>query len=401
MRLSDSVSGGISFLIKFITLLIGLVLVKTQLDYLGIAHFGKWTNVATLMGVALILDPGKANAIRKEISLKGISESKKSFIGVIYYYRNLAFLLLILIAIFWQNILSVDYLKYVVIFLPFIFLFKIVNVIFLSTQKSYVIYLIELAIILSQLILWVYILQIGSETLILYHFFIPVLIYFFVIVYQCKLIDINFLSLVLSVNKNYLRSDPSHKRYFYMQLWYVVSVYGPLWFVYFAQRQPDQFGFTYKMYLILYGLSMAIISPLWSRISENILKDKSYQLKFFKKTVLFSVVITIIWMITTPVHFMVLSKIETDFVPGKLDLAISFQFAILSLIQVPIVFMAGGGLQKAQSSLILTSVLMFLLILTSVFIKIELLFTYVLIDVSLIIVYFTLLRNAYKGIKIR
>ena len=42
MRLSDSLSAAISLLIKFITLLTGLVLVKTQLDFFGVAHFGKW-----------------------------------------------------------------------------------------------------------------------------------------------------------------------------------------------------------------------------------------------------------------------------------------------------------------------------------------------------------------------
>lgn len=399
MKLSDSAAGGFSALLKLITLLFGLILVKIQLNYLGIINFGRWTNVATLMSIALLFDPGRANSIRKEISVHGLNNSKESIIDVIAYYRNISLILTVVLLFFWPQINKIEYLRYVIVFLPYIFLLKIVNIIFLSTQRSYFIYFIDFAIVVLQGALWYAISILGFDQLLFIHFLIPLLLYFCISIYVFNNLNINFLLILCDLKKINLKSNRQQLRYLIMQIWHVISVYSPLWLMYISRPVIEHIGFTYKMYLILYGLFMAIMSPLWSRVSNNSIKDSRFQFAFFKKTMFLSIVGALIWIITIPFQFKVFQLIEPAYIPTKLDTSVAIQFAILGTLQVPIVFMAGNGLKRSHSILLFYCSIIALIILMFLFLNIELLLIYFSLNLFLLITYFLYVYYVYKSIK--
>ena len=354
-------ASSLSLILQVLAVIIGFYLIKVQLNYFGLKTYGIWVSSLSVFNVILIFDPGRANALRNYIITHGIKQSGFVFLNTFKYYLKISLLLILIFSIYHAYNISFNKdltLSIILLAVPFLFFTKLINSILLGIHKPYYIYTINIISLSLQFLLWNFFSVFINSTyaIISIHVFIPVIINFiaFIFIYtkfeNFELIDLNNFK-IEGIN------------FFISQLLLVVFAYGNLWFVYiFNSKINNDFGLIYKLFLVVYGLIMSMLSPFWSYyrklITENNIK---YLVRTFKLTIYGSIIFSIIWIVILINLNTILNLFKFNFVNETDFLSIGLYFLSIILFQTCYVYLNGKGLNnlirnKFLSILILISI---------------------------------------------
>lgn len=144
---------GLSFIIKIVSVLIGILIVPLTIDFMDTERYGIWLTLSSVFGWFSFFDIGFGNGMRNKVAEALANGNKilaKEYISTTYAAVSLIFLTLIFLFLIvnpfinWQKILNTDlittkelYLVTSVVFTLFLlrFIFQLIGVVFIANQR--------------------------------------------------------------------------------------------------------------------------------------------------------------------------------------------------------------------------------------------------------------------------
>jgi len=281
-----------SFLVKIFSMAISFVIVPLTINYINPTQYGIWLTLTSMVGWVSLFDVGLTQGLRNKFAealAKHDIHLARIYVSTTYFYISILFLVvwavLLVVNSFvdWSSLINVPIVmdseirmltSIIITYFCLQFIFQVVKTILISDQKPAKASLIDL-IGQSASLLIIWLLTLFTEGSLIFLGLgigvIPVLVLIFANVYLFSSSYKEFVPNFKLVQKKYRNKLMGlGLKFFMLQLAAIIQYSSSLFLIarYFTPLDVTAYNIAFKYFLMLQGIFMIILSPLWSSSTD-------------------------------------------------------------------------------------------------------------------------------------
>lgn len=281
-----------SFMVKIISMAISFIIVPLTINYINPTQYGIWLTLTSMVGWVSLFDVGLTQGLRNkfaEAMAKHDIHLARIYVSTTYFYISILFIvvwiLLLIVNSFvdWSSLINVPIVmdseirmltSIIITYFCFQFIFQVVKTILISDQKPAKASLIDL-IGQSASLLIIWLLTLFTEGSLIFLGLgigvMPVLVLIIANVYLFSSSYKEFVPNFKLVQKKYRNKLMGlGLKFFMLQLAAMIQYSSSLFLIarYFTPLDVTAYNIAFKYFLMLQGIFMIILSPLWSSSTD-------------------------------------------------------------------------------------------------------------------------------------
>ena len=311
-----------SFLVKVFSMAISFIIVPLTINYINPTQYGIWLTLTSMVGWVSLFDVGLTQGLRNkfaEAKAKHDINLARIYVSTTYFYISILFIvawiILVLVNSFvdWSSIINIPIAmdseirmltSIIITYFCLQFIFQIVKTILTSDQKPAIASSIDLVGQFASLVI-IWLLTLFTEgSLILLGLGIGVLPVIVLIIANIYLFSTSYKDVrpnIKLVHKEYRNQLMGlGLKFFILQLAAMIQYSSSLFLIarYFTPEDVTAYNIAFKYFLILQGIFMIMLSPLWSSSTDAYFSgDYNWIIRAVKKYLLMLIPFMVIGVI--------------------------------------------------------------------------------------------------------
>ncbi|MDR7131771.1 O-antigen/teichoic acid export membrane protein [Algoriphagus sp. 4150] len=341
-----------SFLVKVFSMAISFIIVPLTINYINPTQYGIWLTLTSMVGWVSLFDVGLTQGLRNkfaEAKAKHDVNLARIFVSTTYFYISILFVIvwaiLVVVNSFvdWSSIINVPIVmdseirmltSIIITYFCLQFIFQVVKTILIADQKPAVASLIDVIGQFTSLVI-IWLLTLFTEgSLILLGLGIGVLPVVVLIIANVYLFSTSYKNVAPSiklVHKEYRNQLMGlGLKFFVLQLAAMIQYSSSLFIIarYFTPDDVTAYNIAFKYFLMLQGIYMILLSPLWSSSTDAYFSgDYDWIIRAVKKYLLILVPFVLLGLL-----MLLFSNQFYDLWLGKGVVEIDFRISLLCFV---------------------------------------------------------------------